>query len=95
AICLHHSPKVRLGKDGAVAYLLSVGAGLDVAGLRSWKIPPALLERAVAEYPRLGFKREFTSAVDAEAAAVPNGRIQFLRRYGAFNLAIRLAPFRD
>ena len=95
AICLHHSPKVSLAEDGAVAYLLSAGAGLDVAGLRSWKVPPDLLQRVVTEYPRLGFKREFIAAVDAEAEAVPNGRMQFLRRYGAFNLAIRLAPFRD
>jgi hypothetical protein len=29
-----------------------------------------------------------------EAARVPRGRAKFLRRYGAFDLAIRLAPFR-
>jgi hypothetical protein len=29
-----------------------------------------------------------------EAARVPRGRLQFLRRYGAFDLAIKRAPFR-
>jgi hypothetical protein len=38
AITLHHSPGVTLA-DGPVAYLLSAGAGVDVAGLRSWKLP--------------------------------------------------------
>jgi hypothetical protein len=43
---------------------------------------------------RLGFKREFAAAFRAEAAAVPRGRARLLRRYGAFDLAIKLAPFR-
>jgi hypothetical protein len=94
AITLHHSPGVTLD-DGPVAYLLSAGAGIDVLGLRSWKLPPALLEDAVMNWPRLGFKREFGQLWRAEADAVPEGRAQFLRRYGAAGLAIRLAPFRD
>ena len=40
------------------------------------------------------FKGEFTAAFRTEAARVPRGRVQFLRRYGAFDLAIKLAPFR-
>ena len=95
AIALHHSPDVTLEGDGPVAYLLSAGAAVDVVGLRSWKLPPALLDQVVAEYPRLAFKREFGSAVAAEAAAVPRGRMDLLRRYGAFDLAIRLAPFTE
>jgi len=95
AIALHHSPDVKLETDGPVAYLLSAGAALDVVGLRSWSLPPGLRGRIVSEHPRLAFKREFTSAVAAESAAVPEGRMDLLRRYGAFDLAIRLAPFRD
>jgi HD domain len=93
AITLHHSPWVTLA-HGPVAYLLSAGAGLDVAGLQSWKLPPQVLGTVVAERPRLGFKREFAAAFRAEATAVPRGRARLLRRYGAFDLAIRLAPFR-
>lgn len=93
AITLHHSPGVTPAR-GAVAYLLSAGAGVDVVGLRSWQLPPDLLAAVVEQHPRLGFKREFTAACRTEAARVPRGRVQFLRRYGAFDLAVRLAPFR-
>ena len=94
AITLHHSPRVTLA-HGPVAYLLSAGAGLDVIGLRSWKLPTGALTDVTSTYPRLGFKREFTAAFRIEAAHVPAGRAAFLRRYGAFDLAVRLAPFHD
>ena len=93
AITLHHSPGVTAA-HGPVAYLLSAGAGLDVVGLRAWQLPPDLLAGVVAQHPRLGFKREFRAAFRSEAARVPRGRVQFLRRYGAFDLAIKAAPFR-
>jgi hypothetical protein len=93
AIALHQSPDVTLEKDGPVAYLLSAGAALDVVGLRAWKLSPASLDQVVAEYPRLAFKQEFVLAIAAESAAVPRGRTDLLRRFGAFDLAIRLAPF--
>jgi len=93
AITLHHSPGVNM-THGPVAHLLSAGAGLDVAGLRSWHLPPELLAGVLAAHPRLGFKREFAAAFRAEAARVPRGRAAFLRRYGAFDLAIKAAPFR-
>jgi hypothetical protein len=93
AITLHLSPRVTLA-HGPVAYLLSAGAGVDVVGLRSWQLPPELLAAVVEQHPRLGFKAEFASRFRAEATRVPRGRVQFLRRYGAFDLAIKLAPFR-
>jgi HD domain len=93
AITLHYSPGVTPAR-GPVAYLLSAGAGLDVVGLRSWQLPPDLLAAVIAQYPRLGFKREFADAFRREAARVPGGRAAFLRRYGAFDLAIKAAPFR-
>jgi hypothetical protein len=93
AITLHHSPGVTLAQ-GPVAYLLSAGAGLDVIGLRSWQLPSDVLAAVTTMYPRLGFKREFTAAFRTEAAHVPAGRAAFLRRYGAFDLAIKTAPFR-
>ena len=93
AITLHYSPSVPPAR-GPVAYLLAAGAGVDVAGLRSWQLPPDLLDAVVEQHPRLGFKGEFAAAFRTEAARVPRGRAQFLRRYGAFDLAIKLAPFR-
>ncbi len=94
AITLHHSPGVSPA-HGPVAHLLSAGAGLDVVGLRAWTLAPDTLDAIVSAYPRLGFKREFVAAFRAEAQHVPAGRAAFLRRYGAFSLAIRLAPFPD
>lgn len=95
AITLHHSPDVTVATDGPVAYLLSAGAAVDVVGLHAWRLPSGLLHQIVTDHPRLAFKREFRSAVDAEATAVPGGRMDLLRRHGAFDMAIRLAPFRD
>jgi hypothetical protein len=92
AITLHYSPGVTL-THGPVAYLLAAGAGVDVIGLRSWQLPEDLLTSVVEQHPRLGFKDEFAAAFRAEAARVPRGRAQYLRRYGAFDLAIKLAPF--
>jgi hypothetical protein len=92
AITLHTSPNVPLA-HGPVAYLLAAGAGADVAGLRSWQLPPDLLAAVVEQHPRLRFKSEFTAALRIEAVRVPRGRVKFLRRYGAFDSAIKLAPF--
>lgn len=94
AITLHHSPGVTLD-DGPEAYLLSAAAGVDVIGLGRWKLPDSVVASVLAERPRLGFKDEFRARWAAEAAAVPRGRARFLRRYGAFDLAIRLAPYSD
>jgi hypothetical protein len=91
AITLHHSPGVTPA-DGPVAYLMSAGAALDVMGLRAWQLPPRVVTTILEEHPRRGFSREFRTSWAAEAAAVPHGRARLLRRYGAFDLAVRLAP---
>ncbi|GAB3436079.1 hypothetical protein GCM10027517_05650 [Phycicoccus ginsengisoli] len=94
AITMHHSPRVTL-TAGPVAYLLSAGAGVDVVGMRAWDLPRSVLEGAVTEHPREGFKRSFAHTWADEAARVPGGRAQLLRRYGAFSAAIRFAPFAE
>jgi hypothetical protein len=92
AITLHHTPGVTRA-HGPVAYLLSAGAGADVAGLRTWQLPASLLGQIVTNHPRCGFKRDFGALWRAEAAALPAGRARLLQRYGALGLAIALAPF--
>jgi HD domain-containing protein len=94
AITMHHSPGVTLA-EGAEAYLLSAASAVDVIGLGRWKLPDPVVAAVLAERPRLGFTKEFRDRWAAEAAAVPQGRARFLRRYGAFDLAIRLAPYSD
>ena len=95
AITLHHSPVVSLDDHGPVAYLVSAGAAIDVVGFRSWCLPPDLVRDVVEAHPRHGFKDEFRRAWLAEGARIPDGRARFLQRFGAFDLAVRLAPFPD
>ena len=92
AITMHYTPRVSTAA-GPEAYLLSAGAAVDVAGVRTWDLPTQTLTDAVRDYPRLGFKRAFAEAFRAEAARVPRGRAQLLNRYGALMAAIKLAPF--
>ena len=94
AIALHHTPGVSLD-SGAEAYLLSAGAGVDVFGLRSDKVPDAIRRSVVQDFPRLGFKREFAGLWRAEARHVPRGRAWYLHRFAVTDLTIRLAPYRD
>jgi hypothetical protein len=94
AIALHHTPGVR-PEFGAEAFLLSVGAGVDVFGLRSDQVPDTVRRSVIRELPRLGFKREFSKLWRAEARQVPRGRAWFLHRFALTDLSIHLAPFRD
>lgn len=80
---------------GAEAFLLSAGAGVDVFGLRGDKVPDAVRRTVIREFPRLGFKREFSELWRAEARQVPRGRAWLLHRFAVTDLSIRLAPFRD
>ena len=93
AIARHHSPEVGL-EFGGEAFLLSAGAGVDVFGLRSDEVPDAIRRSVVHEFPRLGFKREFSGLWRAEARQVPRGRAWYLHRFAMTDLTMRLAPFR-
>lgn len=93
AICLHHTPGVTPDR-GAEAYLLSAGAAVDVFGLRSWELPDDVRSRVVADFPRAGFKREFSRLWRTEAKRVPGGRGQLLHRYALSDVTIRTAPFK-
>ena len=94
AITMHYTPGIT-ADAGPVAYLLSAGAAVDVAGFRCWELPSGTVAQAVREHPRNGFKKAFTEAFRHEAARVPQGRAQLLLRYGAFAAAIRFAPFAE
>ena len=62
-------------------------------GLRSDEVPDALRKSVLRDFPRLGFKREF-SGLWAEAKRVPRGRAWYLHRFALTDLTIRMAPFR-
>ena len=78
AMTMHSTPGVTTAA-GPEAYLLAAGAAVDVAGVRSWELPPQTLPNALRDYPR--------------AVRVPKGRARFVNRYGALSTAIKLAPF--
>jgi len=93
AITMHYTPGVT-ADAGPVAYLLSAGAAVDVAGLRCWELPATTLADAVRQHPRNGFKNTFTEAFRQEAGRVPQGRARLLLHHG-LAAAIRYAPFDD
>ena len=93
AIAMHHSPEVSPA-DGAEAFLLSAGAGVDVFGLRSDQVPDAIRKNVVREFPRLGFKRELARLWRAEARRVLRGRAWYLHRFAVTDVTVRLASFR-
>ncbi|HET7074471.1 MAG TPA: HD domain-containing protein [Mycobacterium sp.] len=91
-ICVHTTPGVEVGRDGAMGCYLQWGAMVDGAGLRMWDIAPRDVEMVLRRYPRGDFKRELIGMMRAEAAAVPKGRFGLLVRCG-LPLAVRMAPF--
>jgi hypothetical protein len=93
AIAMHLTPGVGM-EAGPEAHLMSVGAGVDVFGLRSNEIPDAVRKSVVEEFPRLGFKREFAGHVRTEAKRVPRSRMWYLHRFALSDVSIRMAPFR-
>ena len=92
AITMHLNPRVTR-HAGPVPYLLAAGAGADVAGLRTWQIPPSILTAIMRDHPRGRFATYFIPLWAGEAARVPRGRARLLRPYGAFTAAVALAPF--
>ena len=70
AITLHHSPGVSLA-DGPVAYLLSAGAGVDVAGLQAWKLPPRVLAEVIAQQAPAGLQTRVRRGVPRRSRRRP------------------------
>ena len=64
---------------------------LDLAGLRSWDLPAAIVKAVSERHPRGSLVLGITQAVRNEASAVPDGRFALTARWG-FLLAIRAAP---
>ncbi len=92
AITLHLNPKVRLDQ-GPEAHLVHAGASLDVAGIRLRHVDQVTRAAILTAHPRNGFKREFSQLWRDHSRAAPAGRANFLRRFAAFQVAIRIAPF--
>jgi hypothetical protein len=77
------------------AGFVSGGAFVDVAGVRLEQMDPAFVAQLLERHPRLEFKRHLLKAWADESKAVPKGRAQWLTRYAAFPLLVRMAPFEE
>jgi hypothetical protein len=75
AIALHTSPGIptRLAAEIALVHL---GAGLDFLGLGLDKVPPALVEELLENYPRLNFKTEFRNLLFEHCRHNPAAQIR-------------------
>ena len=91
AIAMHHTPGVGL-ESGPEACLMSAGAAVDVFGAHLDEIPDAVRRSVLEQFPRLGFKREFTALWRKEARQVPRGRAWYLHRFALTDLSIRMTP---
>lgn len=80
---------------GDPAGFVSAGAFVDVAGARLHELRPEWVEEVLRRHPRLSFRDHLLNAFQAEAAAVPQGRISWCLRYAGFGPLVRLAPFAE
>ena len=74
---------------------VSLGAAVDVLGLRMDRLPPGILDDVLARHPRLGLKAWLVDALAREAAAKPGGRAAALDREWGFPALVTAAPFAE
>lgn len=94
AITFHLNAAVPVA-NGTVAYLLALGAALDVTGFRFTEVEPATRAGIVARHPRHGMKREFRALMDEEVVRHPDSRPAFFTKRLGFKVMIDRAPFDD
>ena len=93
AIRLHTAVEIAL-EDGPEAYLLWHATGLDVTGHRHGELTADVIDKVVAAYPRLDFKRGFTELITHQAAQKPNQNCWAARVVAAgIDERIAAAPF--
>ena len=82
SMALNSTPSIGLYKEAEVA-LSTAGVCLDVVGLQYGLIPPDEMKRIIAEYPRLGMKRQMTQCFCHIAKAKPETTYDnFARDFG-------------
>jgi HD domain len=74
---------------------VTLGAAVDVLGLRLDELPAAFVAETLENYPRLGFKELIIRATREQARLKPTSLVaQYLERF-AFNDLIAATPFED
>lgn len=92
-IDLHMLAEAPPGSSNEVV-LLNDSTGTDVTGYRIGDVRREAVERILAAYPRLDFKREFAALFRDQAARKPRCRVAEMVRTGKL-AAIANAPFDD
>ncbi len=80
-------------RDSPEAYVVFVGARLDVVGYRYWDLHPDTVADVIARHPRLDLKRASVPIFEAQAEANPGSRMHFMTRYLAVTRFMNHAPF--
>jgi hypothetical protein len=93
AITLHAN--VWPPRQSTEAYLVFAGSRLDVIGYRHWDLHTDTVRRVLERHPRLDFKRESGPLFEAQAAANPGSRLNFLTRLIGANWFMGRAPFNE
>ena len=80
-------------RDSPEAYVVFVGARLDIVGYRYWDLHPDTVKTVIDRHPRLQLKRESLAGFEGQAAANPGSRAHFHTRYLASKWFTNRAPF--
>jgi hypothetical protein len=94
AITLHLNAEVPRSR-GPEAYLLQLGAAVDVTGYRLRDVARDTREAILAVHPRRGMKAEFVALMHDEVKIHPSSRPAFFTRRLRFDRMIERAPFRE
>jgi predicted HD phosphohydrolase len=92
AITLHLNAHVSLDQ-GSVAYLLQLGAAIDVTGYRFGDIERDTRRAILERHQRLAMKEEFKRLMDREVEEHPDSRPAFFTKRVGFKRMIERAPF--
>lgn len=82
-------------RQSTEAYLVFVGARLDVIGYRYEDLHPETVRQVLERHPRLDLKRESVPLFRAQAEANPGSRVHFYLRFLASNWFMQRAPFKE
>ncbi|GIH08059.1 hypothetical protein Rhe02_61260 [Rhizocola hellebori] len=74
---------------------VSIGASVDVLGLRLDELPKHFVEQALEQYPRLGFKQLLSELIDRQTDLKPGSRIATYVKQFHFKDLVAATPFDD
>jgi hypothetical protein len=94
AIALHLKASSAQDERPEVAGV-SLGAAVDVLGMRLDELPDHLVGEILESHPRLGFKQAILDAIDRQTSLKPDSRIAAYVTQYQFKELVTAAPFAD